>query len=236
MARLDPQRVLIVEDDEGTAALLELYLSDAGYEVIVARDGAQGLDFARHRRPQAVLLDLMLPGMDGRQVCRELRAECDVPILMITARSREKERLEGFDLGADDYITKPFSPREVTRRVRAVLRRLEDRDEAPLLRFRGLELDPSSRRAFADGRVLELTPTEFRILRLLIGSPQHVFTRQRLIDSALGPDFSGQTRSVDAHIGNLRRKLAPGRRPRASGPYIETVVGMGYRLAKGEGS
>ncbi len=227
----EPQRVLVVEDDSETAALLRLYLEDAGYEVIVAERGDQGLDIALRRRPDVVLLDLMLPGMDGLQVCERLRKQSDVPILMITARTLEEDRLRGFDAGADDYISKPFSPREVVRRVRAVLRRAQGAEQGPLLRVAQLELDPERRTLFVGAREVQLTATEFEILQALMRSPGRVFTRADLIEVAFERDFDGLDRTVDAHVGNLRRKL----KAVMNGVVpLETVKGVGYRLVAHE--
>jgi len=227
----EPQRVLVVEDDSETAALLRLYLEDAGYEVIVAERGDQGLDIALRRRPDVVLLDLMLPGMDGLQVCERLRKQSDVPILMITARTLEEDRLRGFDAGADDYISKPFSPREVVRRVRAVLRRAQGAEQGPLLRVAQLELDPERRTLFVGAREVQLTATEFEILQALMRSPGRVFTRADLIEVAFERDFDGLDRTVDAHMGNLRRKL----KAVMNGVVpLETVKGVGYRLVAHE--
>jgi two-component system alkaline phosphatase synthesis response regulator PhoP len=220
----DRERILVVEDDAETARLLQMYLEDAGYEVLVTGRGDEGLELAMRRRPDVVLLDLMLPGLDGMEVCRRLRERSDVPILMLTARTLEEDRLAGFDLGADDYIQKPFSPREVVRRVRAVLRRASP-EESPLLRFAELELDPERHTLCVGVKPVELTATEFRILATLMSAPARVFNRTELVEAAFDRDFDGLERTVDAHVGNLRRKLGS-----ASG-LVETVQGVGYRLA-----
>jgi DNA-binding response OmpR family regulator len=223
--------VLVIEDDAEVARLLEMYLEDAGYEVLVADRGDEGLALAldqdQDRRPQVVLLDLMLPGLDGMQVCRRLRERSAVPILMITARTLEEDRLAGFDLGADDYIQKPFSPREVVRRVRAVLRRAIP-DASTRLCHAGLELDTECRSLLVDSEPVDVTATEFGILATLMRTPARVFTRAELIDAAFDRDFDGLERTVDAHVGNLRRKLG------GAGKLVVTVQGVGYRLAEGE--
>ena len=223
-------RLLIIEDDRKTAATLRLYLEHAGYGVEVCHDGAAGLERARSGRFDLLILDLMLPGMDGRDVCRSLRHESSVPILMLTARTTEEDRVQGLELGADDYIPKPFSPREVVARVRAVLRRADPAGGQEVLRFAGLEIDIGRRQVVARGEPISLTPTEFQILLVLAGSPGRAFTRAQLLERAFGPHFEGFDRTVDAHVKNLRRKLEPDRsRP----TYVVTVFGVGYRFEGG---
>ncbi|MFT7484679.1 MAG: two-component system alkaline phosphatase synthesis response regulator PhoP [Candidatus Paceibacteria bacterium] len=217
-------RVLVMEDDPETAAVLQLYLEDAGYEVLLAERGDRGLELARERSPDVILLDLMLPGLDGWTVCKELRLESDVPILMLTARTQEAERLRGFELGVDDYIAKPFSPREVIHRVRAVLRRTAPVDRTSVMKFAELELDGKRRSFHLNGRAVTLTATEFEILSVLMSSPRRVFSREQLVGH-LGREFEGQIRTVDAHVGNLRRKLAGD-----TSCSIRTVIGVGYAL------
>ena len=218
--------VLVVEDDQETRDVLRLYLEKEGYEVLAAQDGDLGLKYALDRRPDIVLLDLMLPGTDGWELCRRLRAESKVPVLMLSARGQVEDRIKGFDLGADDYVSKPFSPREVVRRVRALLRRVGDGEPDQRLRFGDLEMDLERRIVRFTGEALHLTGTEFTILETLMRSPRRVFSRENLI-AHLARDFEGYARSLDAHIGNLRRKLeACG----AGRDVIQTVVGFGYRL------
>jgi DNA-binding response OmpR family regulator len=218
--------VLVVEDDEETRDILRLYLEKEGYEVLAAQDGDQGLKYALDRRPDIVLLDLMLPGIDGWELCRRLRTESKVPVLMLSARSQVDDRIEGFDLGADDYVAKPFSPREVVRRVRALLRRVGDGEPDQRIRFGNLEMDVERRIVRFSGEELRLTATEFAILETLMRSPRRVFSRETLV-AHLGRDFEGYARSIDAHVGNLRRKLeACG----AGRDVVQTVVGFGYRL------
>ena len=220
-------RILVVEDAVKTAATVRRYLENAGFEVDVTGDGLDGLRRAREGGYVLVVLDLMLPGLDGLSVCRRLRAETDTPVLMLTARVTEDDRVEGLELGADDYVSKPFSPRELVARVRAVLRRRNPeaverrRSWGPL----SVDLDAHVPPRDDDGRAL--TGTELRLLFALLGAPGRVFTRDELVDRALGHDFEGSTRTIDAHVRNLRTKVeADPARPR----FIRTVFGAGYRL------
>ncbi len=222
--------VLIVEDDVHTTELVRMYLARDGHRVVAAADGLEGLRAAARVRPDLVVLDLMLPGLDGMQVCRKLRESSGVPVIMLTARVDEADRLAGLDLGADDYVTKPFSPRELAARVRAVLRRVsrEAGLSGPESVQRGeITVGFRTRTAYAGKRQVTLTPTEFRILVMLIREPERVFTRDEIIDRVFGYDFDGFDRTVDAHVSNLRRKLrGDGDAPR----YIATVYGVGYRF------
>ncbi|MFH1560341.1 MAG: response regulator transcription factor [Chloroflexota bacterium] len=225
--------VLIVEDDPNTTEIVELYLRRDGHKVLTSADGLAGLRLAREARPDLVVLDLMLPGMDGLEVCRILREESEVPIIMLTARVEEEDRLAGLDLGADDYLTKPFSPRELAARVRAVLRRTA-RDALELgtaeLAHGDLKVDLRRHAAYLKGTQLSLTPTEFRLLVLFMSEPGRTFTREQIIERVFGYDFDGFDRTVDAHISNLRRKLeVDPEKPR----YIHTVYGVGYRFGNG---
>lgn len=227
--------ILVVDDDAKTVELVKLYLNRDGYKVLTSHDGIEALRLARESRPDLIVLDLMLPGLDGLQVCRSLRAESDVPIIMLTAKTTEQDRLTGLDLGADDYVTKPFSPRELAARVRAVLRRLPEealnRGSTEITRGE-LRVDLLKQEASLAGKPLNLTPIEFRLLGVLAREPERVFSRAQLIDKVFGYDFEGFDRTVDVHILNLRRKLEPDPdHPR----YIKTVYGAGYRFAGGEG-
>ncbi|MDP2920228.1 MAG: response regulator transcription factor [Dehalococcoidia bacterium] len=226
MARI----VLVVDDDVKTVELVKLYLHRDGYKVLTAYDGTEALNLARQARPDLVVLDLMLPGIDGLQICRTLKEESDVPIIMLTARTTEDDKLEGLDCGADDYVTKPFSPRELAARVRAVLRRLpeETLQRGPVEITRGeLVLNFYKRQASISGKPLHLTPVEFKLLGVLAKEPGRVFSRAQLIEMVFGWDFDGFDRTVDVHILNLRRKLEPD----PSHPmYIQTVYGAGYRF------
>jgi DNA-binding response OmpR family regulator len=222
--------ILIVEDDAVVADTLRIYLEHAGHEVALAGDGRTGLERARQPDVALVVLDWMLPGMNGHEVCRQLRAVSDVPILMLTARTSEDDRVRGLEGGADDYVPKPFGPREVVARVQALLRRAGDRAagaaRAPA-RIGDLEVDAWKREVRVAGEPVMLTPTEFRMLDTLAGHPGRTFTREELVARAFGPDYDGLDRTVDSHITNLRRKLDAGRGRR----YIATVHGVGYRLA-----
>ena len=224
-----PHTVVIVEDDADTAEIVRLYLARDGHNVLLAHDGIEGLRLARESSPDLVVLDLMLPGMDGMQVCRTLRAESDVAIVMLTARAEERERLAGLDYGADDYVTKPFSPRELAARVRGVLRRTardawETHGPAEL-RWRDVCLNARERTVKVGEQSLRLTPTEFRLLAMFLRSPQRVFTRDEIIGHAFIDDYDGFDRTVDAHVSNLRKKLE-----RAGGDRcVHTVYGVGYR-------
>jgi DNA-binding response OmpR family regulator len=219
---------LVVEDDAKTANWLRTYLEHDGYDVRVARDGTEGLTLSRAVRPDVVLLDLMLPGLSGFDVCAAMRADAPTPIIVITARAAEDDRLRGFECGADDYVTKPFSPREVVARVRAVLRRTREPDAAATVTLGRIALDPASHELRAgDAAVVKLTPVESRLLAMFLRAPRRVFTRPQLVDRLFGDDYEGQERTVDVHIKNLRRKLAAAG-PNA--PVIDTVHGSGYRL------
>ena len=223
--------VLVVDDDANVVELTRLYLERDGYRVVTASDGARGLALAREEQPSLVVLDVMLPRVNGLDVCRTLRQESAVPIIMLTARVEEDDRLAGLDLGADDYVTKPFSPRELAARVRAVLRRAarDSADAEPATLSCGpVELDQRARWVTVSSSEVRLTPTEFRLLTLLMRQPGRTFTREEIIDRALGDDFDGFDRTVDAHVSSLRRKLAAA--PGGKAKLIQTVYGSGYRL------
>lgn len=222
------KRILVADDDGRLADLVRRYLENAGYSVLVAHDGRKALDIARGREPDLVILDLMMPELDGWDVCRILRAESDVPIIILTARSTEDDMLLGLDLGADDYITKPFSPREVVARVRTVLRRGGGGEpERMLWSIRKLEVDAHRHEARLDGDDLDVTPREFAVLRVLASAPGKAFNRSELVGEAFGFDYEGMERTVDAHVRSLRKKL--GDDP-DDPTYIETVYGVGYRM------
>ena len=219
-------RIVIAEDDPKQARVLKLYLEREGHSVIVASDGLEAVEAIRRRSPDLVLLDMMMPELDGLDVCRVVRSESDVPIIMITARSDEDDLLRGLDLGADDYITKPYRPRELVARVRAMLRRHAGLERSDELRLGGLHLDFRRRELRVDGAPVELTAKEFDLLAALAAEPGRVFTRAQLLEAAFGFDYQGLERTVDAHIKKLRRKI--GDDP-AEPTYIETVYGVGYR-------
>ncbi|MDA0734424.1 MAG: response regulator transcription factor [Chloroflexi bacterium] len=225
-----PAKVLVVEDDPHAIELVRLYLSRDGHDVITASDGLEGLRLARETHPDLLVLDLMLPGMDGLEICRIIREETDIPVIMLTARVEEEDRLSGLDLGADDYVTKPFSPRELAARVRAVLRRTsrDSLENGPAeLTYQGVTVNLRGRSVSVGGTPVQLTPTEFRLLATLIKEPGRAFTRELLIDRAFGYDFEGFDRTVDAHISSLRRKIET-MPPKSR--YIHTVYGLGYRF------
>ena len=228
-------KVLIVEDDPHTRELVRVYLDREGHDVLTAENGIDGLRLAREEAPDIILLDLMLPGMDGRDVCQSLREESDVPIVMLTARVQEGDRLEGFDLGADDYITKPFSPREVVARVRAVLRRAaRDRQDGERqigeLTIGDVHVDLRNRSVTSGEADVKTTPTEFRLLTLFAKEPGRVFTRDQIIERAFGYDYDGFDRTVDVHVSSLRRKLESANGGKR---IIHTVYGVGYRVSDG---
>jgi len=221
------RKVLVVDDDVKTVELVKLYLNRDGYRVLTAYDGLEALRLAQESHPDLIVLDLMLPGIDGLEVCRTLRTESDVPIIMLTAMTTDQDKLTGLGLGADDYVTKPFSPRELAARVRAVLRRLPGERGPDEIKHGELTLDFLKHEAFLAGKPINLTPVEFKLLGVLAKEPGRVFSRAQLIEKALGYDFEGFDRTVDVHILNLRRKLEPDHRyPK----YIKTVYGAGYKL------
>ncbi len=224
------QRILVVDDEPHIVELVRYNLLQEGYEVIAAGDGATALERARSERPDLIVLDLMLPGPDGLDVCRQLRREAAVPIIMLTAKSGELERVVGLELGADDYVTKPFSPRELVARVRAVLRRRIREVASPAqepLQVGSLRLDPTTHEVTLLGRAVDLTAREFDLLRLLIRYPNRVFTRDFLLEHLWGYDFYGSTRTVDMHVSRLREKIED---DPTHPTYIVTVRGVGYKL------
>lgn len=223
--------ILIIEDDTKTANLLRLYLHQDGFRVSIASDGVSGLKLARSLGPDLIVLDLMLPEMDGIDICRTLRAESSVPIIILTARSTEDEVLRGLELGADDYIGKPFSPREVVARVRTVLRRAATGSEnlPRELQYGDLYINFTKHEVRLGGEIVHLTPKEFRLLETMVKEPGRAFSRLELVERAFGYDYEGMERTVDAHVMNLRRKIE-GDQSRPN--YVETVYGIGYRFAE----
>lgn len=223
--------ILVVEDDRKIARIVQVYLEGEGFRVITAEKGRDALDLALKESFSLVILDLMLPDMTGENVCQELREIGDFPIIMLTAKSAEEERVAGFALGADDYVVKPFSPRELVARVKAVMKRSQRKDIAtgPLSIDMGLlTIDTRSLEVRKKGTPVSLTPTEFRILSVLAASPSRVFTRGELVESALGYQFEGYERSIDAHIKNVRQKIEDDPR---NPLFIHTVYGVGYKFA-----
>jgi len=223
------QTILVVDDEPQIVRLVRAYLEEAGFRVVVASDGEQALYVARHEKPDLVVLDLLMPRMDGLEFARRIRRERDVPIIMLTARAEETDRIVGLELGADDYVTKPFSPRELIARVRAVLRRAQAPPELPpVLRAGPLILDRATHTVTVSGRPVDLTPTEFGILESLMTTPGLVFRRDELLETVQGIAFEAYERTVDAHIKNLRRKIEP---DPAHPRYVLTVRGVGYRMS-----
>ena len=219
------------DDEARIVKLVRDYLERACFGVVTAGDGEAALHVARAEKPDLIVLDLMLPGMDGLDVCRRLRRESGVPIIMLTARVEEADRIVGLELGADDYVTKPFSPGELVARVRATLRRANgELGQTDILRAGDVELDTSALKATVAGEPVDLTPTEFQLLATLVRQPGRIFRREQLLQAVHGVAFDGYDRSMDSHVKNLRRKIEEDpRQPR----YIETVYGVGYRFAGG---
>lgn len=223
--------VLVVEDDRKIAKVVKVYLEGEGFKVITAEKGKEALDFALKESLSLVILDLMLPDMSGEEVCQELREIGEFPIIMLTAKSSEEERVAGFALGADDYVVKPFSPRELVARVKAVLKRVQKQNISipSLMSFNKglLIIDTRSYETKKKGHPVTLTPTEFKILTVLAGSPGRVFTRGELVENSLGYQFEGYERSIDAHIKNIRQKIEDDPR---NPLFVSTVYGVGYKF------
>ena len=229
----DQRPVLIIEDDKKTASLIALYLEREGFHTIVAHDGETALELAAEHKPIFVVLDLMLPKLDGWEVCRRLRKDSDVPILILTARDEEVDRVSGLTLGADDYVAKPFSPRELVARVKAIMRRVQSRPStqaSPAISHRGLVLDPEKRKVMLHGKRIELTHHEFNLLHALAAAPGKVFTREDLL-SRLYPKQEAVVidRVVDVHIGKIRQKIE---KDPSNPEFILTVRGSGYQFAE----
>jgi two-component system alkaline phosphatase synthesis response regulator PhoP len=222
------RKILVVDDEPQIVKVLQLYLDKAGFQVVTAPDGLQALALFGREKPDFIILDLNLPGMDGMDVCKAVRKESNVPILMLTARVEEADRLVGLELGADDYVVKPFSPREVVARVRTIFRRSDVQPaEGEVLRIDELEIDLEKHTVREAGRLVELTPTEFNLLVTMARKPRRVFSRLQLMEQSQGDAYEGYERTIDAHIKNLRMKLEPdARKPK----YIQTVFGLGYKL------
>jgi DNA-binding response OmpR family regulator len=224
-------KILVVDDDRNIVDLVRLYLERDGYRVLVAYDGLEALKLARQRRPDLIVLDLLLPEVDGLDVCRILQTESDVPIIMLTAKTTEEDKLIGLELGADDYVTKPFSPRELVARVRAVLRRVgQEAPQGPTeIHFADLVIDRRSHEVRVRDEVVNLTPTEFRLLEVLAEEPGRAFTRLELLDRVFGYDFEGFERTIDVHVKNLRKKIEQNPRQPI---YVQTVYGVGYKFSE----
>jgi DNA-binding response OmpR family regulator len=230
-------RILIVDDEASIVRLLQAYLEREGYEVTTASDGRSALQMARAVRPHLVVLDLLLPEIDGLEVCRLLRQESDVSIIMLTARSEETDKVIGLSVGADDYVTKPFSGREMVARIKAVLRRsrrggAEPEAEPPILHFPTITIDTGRHQVTVHGKEVVLTALDFEILRTLAAKPGLVFTRSQLLERVWGYDFMGDERVVDVHIGLLRKKIEL---DAAEPTFVKTVRGVGYKFDGGAG-
>jgi two-component system response regulator ResD len=224
---MSESKVLVVDDEKRMVELVKLYLKKEGFIVDEANDGQRALDMVKQNKYNLIILDLMLPVVDGWTVCKEIRKNSDVPIIMLTARGEEFDKVLGFELGADDYVVKPFSPRELTARTKALLRRFgQKKDESEVLEFPSLLIDPVSRTVKVEEKEVYLTPKEFDLLYYLARNQERVFTREKLLEEVWGYDFFGSLRTVDTHIKQLREKL--GRSKAAS--FINTVWGVGYKF------
>lgn len=224
-----PKKILVVDDEGKIRELVKNYLEKEGFEVIQAADGSEALEAMTREKPNLIVLDWLMPGMSGLEVCRQVRQKNSIPIIMLTAKTEEVDKLLGLELGADDYITKPFSLRELTARIRVVLRRTEPDDENKIeaIKVGGLEINLNRHEVWSEGKSISLTPTEFKILTLLSSNPGRVYSRLQLLDAALGFAYEGYERSIDTHVSNLRKKIEPDPvNPR----YILTVYGTGYRF------
>ena len=229
----DNKRIVVIDDEQSVREVVQAYLEKDGYHVFVAGNGSDGLALAERMNPALIVLDLMLPDVSGEEICSEIRSRSDVPILMLTAKASEEERVAGLVSGADDYLVKPFSPRELVARVRAVLRRTQS-VETPLvetLSFAGgrLEIDTVQHVVKRDGAAVELTPNEYKLLVTLARYPGRAYSRFELINRVQGYDYEGYERTIDVHVKNLRKKIEP---DPAHPRYVETVMGVGYKLAK----
>ena len=223
------EKILVVDDEVKIVRVVRAYLEKEGYQVVEANDGLEALELARREKPDLVVLDLMLPKLSGWDVCRALRQESSVPILMLTARDEDTDKIVGLELGADDYLTKPFNPKEMVARVRAILRRVgPQRLSGKVIAAGDLRIDLDRREVRLAGKEAHLTPTEFDLLRALVEHPGRVLTRAQLMDAVLGESYEGFDRAIDSHIKNLRQKIEPDpRKPR----YVLTVFGVGYKFA-----
>lgn len=223
--------ILLIEDDPDTIDILRAFLSLEGFHVVAASDGLEGMRLFEEFSPEFVILDLMLPGINGMDICRRIRSESDVPIIMLTALAEEKDTLAGLNLGADDYIVKPFSPRELVARVKAVLRRsLRDNNHSDeLLNFSEVEVDLKTYKVKVSGKPVRLTPTEMRLLVMFMRDPGRVFSRSQIVSQIFNNDYASFGRTVDAHLSNLRRKLEG---ESAGSKYIHTLYGVGYRFGE----
>ncbi|MDD4335632.1 MAG: response regulator transcription factor [Desulfotomaculaceae bacterium] len=223
------KKILIVDDEDKIRDMINKYLVSEGFEAIEAADGYQAIELADSGKPDLIVLDWLLPGISGLEVCRQVRQKSNIPIIMLTARTEEIDKLLGLELGADDYITKPFSLRELTARIKVVLRRVDPGGETKTnsIKINGLEINLDRHEVWSNGKNIALTPTEFKMLSVLVGNPGRVYSRLQLLDAVLGYAYEGYERSIDTHISNLRKKIEP---DPANPRYISTVYGMGYRF------
>jgi DNA-binding response OmpR family regulator len=229
----DNKRIVVIDDEQSVREVVQAYLEKDGYHVLVAENGTAGLALAERMNPALIVLDLMLPDVSGEEICREIRSRSDVPILMLTAKSSEEERVAGLVSGADDYLVKPFSPRELVARIGAVLRRTQS-VETPLVETLSfddgrLEVDTVQHVVKRDGAAVDLTPNEYKLLVTLARYPGRAYSRFELINRVQGYDYAGYERTIDVHVKNLRKKIEP---DPAHPRYVETVMGVGYKLAK----
>jgi len=221
------RKILIVDDDENLLEILEIYLKKDNYQVVRATNGIDALSEFRRTRPDLIVLDLMLPGMRGEKVCSRIRLESDVPIIMLTAKTTEEDKITGLDTGADDYVTKPFGKGELLARIRANLRRKDEPEEPPIIAYGELMVNTKSREVTVDGRDVKLTNTEFELLKSMIRDPGTVLTRIQLIHNVFGYGYDGLERTIDTHINNLRKKIEiDPKQPQ----FIKTVFGVGYKF------
>ena len=229
------KKALIIEDDKSVSQLIRLYLSDSGFQVVESDDGLEGQNYALSNNVDIIVLDLNLPNIDGIQICKNIRQVSNVPIIMVTARVDELDKLKGLDIGADDYIEKPFSPRELMSRVKAVLRRSGKRDieinisESKIIRTEYFEIDINSHKVLVKNNPIKLTPTEFKILKLLMENEGRIFSRDQIINEVFGYDFDGYNRNIDTHISNLRKKIE---RIYPEQNNLESIYGVGYKFEK----
>ncbi len=225
---MSAKKILIVEDEKKIVDIIKAYLEKEGYNAITAYDGQLALELAKSHSPDLIILDLMLPEISGWDVCRALRKMSDIPIIMLTARDEVADKIVGLELGADDYVTKPFSPNELVSRVRAVLRRSEDRiSPKTMLKVADLTIDVEKRTVYRGSKAIELTPMEFDIIRALAEKPGRVYSRMQLLDLVQSETYEGYERTIDSHIKNLRKKIEP---DPVSPKYIITIYGVGYKL------
>ncbi len=222
-----PKKILVVDDEQKIVDIVRAYLEREGFRVVTAYDGESALKVFRQEKPDLIVLDLMLPKLSGHDVCRAIRKESEVPIIMLTARDELTDKVVGLELGADDYLTKPFEGRELVARVKAILRRTEPKSEAKLIRAGDISVDAERRVAAVGDKEVELTTTEFDLLRLMAAHPGRVFSRSDLLDRLQGDAYEGYERTIDSHIKNLRRKIEPDPEKPS---YIQTVYGAGYKL------